>query len=166
MSPIVPDIFIMLSAVALLLALIALWQSLRGLFSQESWSVSVDASDDYPDRKSVAFERQRLQQSIEDIANERDMGKLSQSDFETLDRTLRAREKEMLELLDAGEQSIREQARRLIEDYVTRPIDRDEPRDENRVVAPKSCESCGAANDSDARYCKRCGNKLDGEVEA
>jgi hypothetical protein len=165
-SSIVPDIFIILSAAALLLALVAFWQSLRGLFSEDNRSASVDAPGGYPGRGTVLFERRKLQQTIEDIRSERDMGRLSQSDFDALNRELRDREKEILKLLDTDQQSTREQARKLIEEHLMPRFDRAESPSENRAAKPRTCDNCGERNDSDARYCKRCGDELDVEVEA
>lgn len=166
MSAIIPDIFIVLSAAALLLALGAFWQSLRGLFSEDNWSISVDAPGGYPGRGTVLFERRKLQQTIEDIRSERDMGRLSQSEFDVLDRALHDREREIQRLLDTDGQSIREQARLIIEEHLTRRIDSDEPGREERAGTPRTCNNCGTTNDSDARFCKKCGDKLDPGVEA
>jgi hypothetical protein len=161
-----PDVFIVLSAMALLLALVAFWQSLRGLFSEDTWSISVDAPGGYPGRGTVLFEHRKLLQSIEDIRSERDMGRLSQSDFDALNRSLRDREQEILKLLDTDQQSTREQARKLIDEHLMPRNEKAEPRSENRAAKPRTCDGCGERNDSDARYCKRCGEKLDVEVEA
>jgi hypothetical protein len=83
---------------------------------------------------------------------------------------LRARAMGLMRQLDAAQAAPRERIERELADRLSREAQRRPPRGvadstavEERAVAapaPVTCETCGTANDPDARFCKECGTRL------
>ena len=107
------------------------------------------------DRTRAALEREKMLalRSIKELEFDRAMGKVSESDWRDMSGRLRARAARLMRQLDAGagyrEQIERDLARRLGESSGRR-----EP-----ASAP-TCAACATVNETDARFCKSCGNKL------
>ncbi|MBN1655034.1 MAG: zinc ribbon domain-containing protein [Deltaproteobacteria bacterium] len=120
MSSIVPEIFVVLSAAALFIALVAFWRSLKILLSDESWTVSDRGFRGDPGVGTLMFELERVEQNFEEIRSEREIGGLSERDFAELNGALRQREKELRDLLEQDYQSARRKAAKLIEERLAR----------------------------------------------
>lgn len=169
-----PAFFIALSSVMILLGLAALWQSLRTVFAGGA-TVGLDTGPGLPERAALHAEKRTLLRAIKDIQFEREMGKLSDEDFERLDRAYRTRAKRVLALLDQdlepylvrAEREVREamgeegaaayrggKVRRKKRKKGTR---RRDPAPESMGIA---CPSCGALNDDDALHCKSCAARV------
>ena len=104
-------------------------------------------------RTRAALEREKALtlRSIKELEFDRAMGKVSDVDFAEMAARLRSKAAGLILRLDAGS-SYREQ------------IDRELAR-RRGVSAPATpnpgvCGGCGTANDSDARFCKQCGQGL------
>ena len=95
--------------------------------------------------------------AIKDLEFDRAMGKVSEQDFAEVGAGLRARAARILRQLDAGagyrEQIERDVAERLRAKGVTPPP--------LAVPLRGTCVSCGTVNDADARFCKRCGSRME-----
>src|SRR5262245_7860062 len=137
-------------------------------------------------RTRAALEREKLLtlRTIKELEFDRAMGKLSDADWQEMSTRLRARAARLMRQLDTAtgyrEQVERDLVKRLGEaDARLKPRDPLEPRagsqslereaSTERTVerealaereAARICESCSAANDADARFCKNCGTKL------
>jgi hypothetical protein len=95
--------------------------------------------------------------AIKDLEFDRAMGKVSEQDYAEVSTGLRMRAARIIRQLDAGagyrDQIEREVAERL----------------KSKGVAPGppptalrgTCASCGTVNDADARFCKRCGGRME-----
>jgi hypothetical protein len=94
--------------------------------------------------------------AIKDLEFDRAMGKVSEQDFAEVGAGLRTRAARILRQLDAGagyrEQIEREVAERLVAKGVPPP---------SRAPLRGTCPSCGTVNDADARFCKRCGGRME-----
>lgn len=169
-----PAVFIALAAVMLMLALAALWQSLRGVFGGGPEAYAVTGGG-LPERAALLEEKQTLLRAIKDIAFEREVGKISDEDFTRLDRAYRKRAKEVLRRLDQDLDPFLEKAERLValelgeEDdgpYRRGQTKRKKRRGKKGAGKRKKkpltqeCPSCGTANDLDAEHCKECGARL------
>jgi hypothetical protein len=118
-------------------------------------------------RARVALEREKalVLRSIKELEFDRAMGKLAPADFEEMSERLRARAMGLMRQLDASdaiprERIERELAERLARDAQRRPSRGGAGAGAARPAAVAICESCGTANDEDARFCKSCGTKL------
>jgi hypothetical protein len=90
--------------------------------------------------------------SIKELEFDRAMGKVSPQDFDEMALRLRARALGIMKQLDAGTSAYRE----LIEKELAVRLGKTAAA----VAAPGLC-TCGTRNDADARFCKRCGAKLE-----
>jgi hypothetical protein len=115
-------------------------------------------------RTRAAMEREKMLalRAIKELEFDRAMGKVSEEDWKEMSTRLRARAARLMRQLDAGEgyrsQIERELEKRLGDAAARAPADRN-------VVAPAAaservCASCSTVNDTDARFCKNCGNQL------
>jgi hypothetical protein len=165
MSSIVPHIFVVLSAAALSLALFSLWQSLRVLFLRGEGVYPVDERDSHLLSDTVTLEQRSIGQRLEDIRFERDMGRLSEQDFNGFDRDLRERDGAILESVEQSLRLVREEAQKLIAERLAQVSSkRIEPN--GRPSDPTNqCHRCRTENDLDAVYCKKCGDRLNNEAK-
>jgi hypothetical protein len=140
-------------------------------------------------RTRVALEREKMMalRSIKELEFDRAMGRLSDEDWREMSGRLRSRAARLMRQLDAGsgyrEQIEKDLAKRLAETTDARlPAPRSAEgkgsRSEESVngsrsesaatadtpsakaLAERVCPSCETANDTDARFCKGCGQRL------
>ncbi|MGF1467063.1 MAG: hypothetical protein ACFCGT_13100 [Sandaracinaceae bacterium] len=150
-----PAFFMALAAVTATLAFVALWQSLRAAFGAGPVGDGGLGSA-AGHRAALLDEKAALLRSIKDLALERDVGKVSEEDFQELDREYRLRAKEVLRQLDERvgphlEAAEKDVARAMAEAAESAPADEE---------APQACPACGIVNDPDARFCKGCAAPL------
>jgi len=167
MSNVLPILFIILAAIALVLTLLWLWQSVRHAFVHTlPGATSAVVS---PERAALLAEKQALLVALKDLEAERDAGKLSQADFGELNEQYRKRAREVLRSLDAMLAPHREAAKSLLHgspaSAASAPGSGSHAAS-SAAPAAVGCTSCGASNDSDAVFCKRCGTRLRSGVSA
>ena len=114
------------------------------------------------ERMRLDLEREKALtlRSIKELEFDRAMGKVSPQDFDEMAGRLRARALGIMKQLDAGSTAYRD----LIEKELAariggKPDLKVGPTGGGPVGARGQC-ACGTANDSDARFCKSCGTKL------
>lgn len=109
-------------------------------------------------RTHAALDREKslVLRSIKELEFDRAMGKVSDRDFAEMDRRLRARAARLIRQLDAGA-SYREQ----IEKEIARRVGESSQAPAALGESVKRCPACTTDNDSDARFCKRCGASLE-----
>ncbi len=113
MSDLLPWLFIIVAAAAMLVALGSLWLSLSlGLSDEPLGDVRAQLTSDA--RRALLTEKNALLQELRDIAFEHDAGKLSDQDFEELNQKLRAQARHVLHELDEGAEAFRREAEALI----------------------------------------------------
>jgi hypothetical protein len=159
----IPAVFIALAGVALILALIALWQSLRSAFGAVPEADGVRGAIRDVDVTDLEHEKNTLLRAIKDLAFERELGKISDADFERIDRGYRQRAKEVLRLLDGEIAPFMEQAEKLLEigpasskKKKKKAKQADEPKAD---VAPRfalKCPHCEAEIEREAVWCGSC----------
>ncbi len=125
-------------------------------------------------RAGLDREKALVLRSIKELEFDRAMGKVSDADFEEMGSRLRARAIALMKQLDEAGGGYRQ----IIEHELRARLGRAgatpaapaaivEPEQapeagvegEKAAVEP-SCPACGTTNDSDARFCKRCGHEL------
>jgi hypothetical protein len=120
-------------------------------------------------RAVLEREKMLVLRSIKDLEFDRAMGKVSSRDFDEMAGRLRARAISLMRQLDAGG-GYRELIERELKARVNHPAarsGRDKPAAPTAPLqaAARNCD-CGAPNDADAAFCKRCGLKLTTGVSA
>jgi hypothetical protein len=108
-------------------------------------------------RSRVALEREKalVLRAIKELEFDRAMGKIAARDFDEMVARLRARAVALMKQLDQAGPGYRELIEReLLARLGARP---------GPAVAggPPRCAACGTSNDEDARFCKRCGARLE-----
>jgi hypothetical protein len=117
-------------------------------------------------RTRAALEREKtlVLRSIKELEFDHAMGKVSDKDFAEMSARLRSRAAGLMRQLDAGsayrDQIEREIAKRVGQSPVARtvPGSRGEP---DKARPTRVCDGCRTENDSDAKFCKSCGAKLE-----
>lgn len=177
MGNVLPLFFTAVTGLCLVLVFYAVWRSLRVLVGR---GTSGDAGNaGATDRQRLLNEKQALLHGLRDLEQERDMGKVSQDDFETMNTRLRARAREVIKQLDAQVAPFRSKAEALVAEVArTQPST---PEPVATQAAPSStseaptplaasntpaCAKCQTVNEADAVFCKKCGNKLTDAGEA
>jgi len=122
-------------------------------------------------RTRAALEREKtlVLRAIKELEFDRAMGKVSEADFQDMGGRLRARAIRLIRQLDIGSAGYRE----LIEREVSARRQAGGRAQEAgaglnvlvqppaaQAAAPSMCARCGTVNDSDAKFCKQCGNQL------
>ncbi len=161
-----PIVLALSAAAMLLVALLALWQSLRAAFGAVDPSGTRWASESASaERQALLDEKESLLADIKDLEFEHQVGKISDTDFERLDRSLRARAKEVLRLLDEDLGPYRDRAEALVKEYLEKALGAVPYREKNEPAAEatSACPECGTANDPDAKFCKECAHRLEPE---
>jgi hypothetical protein len=105
-------------------------------------------------RARVTLERDKMLtlRAIKELEFDRAMGKMSEEDFKEMSGRLRARAGRLIRALDAGagyrDRIERDLAKRLGE------------KGQATADASRVCARCATVNESDAKFCKNCGEKF------
>ena len=105
-------------------------------------------------RVRTTLERDKMLtlRAIKELEFDRAMGKMSEEDFKEMSGRLRARAARLMRALDAGasyrDRIERDLAKRLGE------------RGQATADAARACARCTTVNETDAKFCKNCGEKL------
>jgi hypothetical protein len=140
--------------------------------------VAATAPDMVGGRTRAALEREKaaVLRAIKELEFDRAMRKVSEADFQDMSGRLRARAVGLIRQLDTGSAGYREIIERELSARVA--AIRNEPQAADAAGAAAgdldapplqpepanqalpACSRCGVLNDSDAQFCKQCGNKL------
>lgn len=153
-----PAFFVLVAAIMFLLALAALFQSLRTALGDPTADVGLRAT--LPERAALIDEKNALLRAIKDIAYEHAVGKLSDADFERLDRAYRHRAKEVLRKLDEDLAPYLERAEKIVEARLEGSSG-GKGKKRKKLGARRDCPSCGTSNAGDAVHCKECGARIE-----
>ena len=134
------------------LAAAGLYRMLAPLVSDEAASAVASISDRV--RNAIEREKALTLRSIKELEFDRAMGKVSEKDFDEMAGRLRARALALMRELDQGASTYRA----AIEHELNQRLSRKQsaPAASANIV----CGTCGAANDLDAAFCKKCGSKV------
>src|SRR5688500_15523053 len=140
----------------------ALYRTLAPLVGQDlGWR-----AEGLSESMRVVLEREKMLvlRSIKELEFDRAMGKLSAKDFDEMSARLRLRAMALIRQLDT-DGGYRELIERELKARVSVPSARStrdkrvKPAPAAPIAAGKACQ-CGATNDADAAFCKRCGLQL------
>ena len=130
------------------------------------------AAPDFADRTAIvggraraALEREKtlVLRAIKELEFDRAMSKVSDADFKEMSGRLRARAIVLMQQLDVALPGYREEIEReLAQRLGGGAAGVQAPPDRRDATAPEAaCPECAAVNDDDARFCKRCGARLE-----
>jgi hypothetical protein len=129
---------------------VAFHRSLLGFFGQNP------APPVRGERALARLEREKalVLRSIKELEFDRQMGKMSEADFNDIGGRLRARALALMQDIErAGDAEVDPPVTRgRASGIAGRPA---------TTRQTNACPDCGTANDADARFCKRCGQKLE-----
>lgn len=148
MAPL-PFFFAAGACIALLVSLFVLFRSLRAAFGSPSEG-HVLYSMESERREGLLDEKAALLRSIRDLEFERQMGKLSEEDFQRIDGKFRSRARQVLASLDDELRPYRDEAVRLLGSPVAM----------DSGASDRICRQCRTLNDDDAVFCKKCAAPL------
>ena len=112
-------------------------------------------------RAAVEREKTLVLRSIKELEFDRAMGKVSEADFEEMGRRLRARAIRLMKQLDIEAVDFLAVIERELHERLGRSP---EPAPASAGARERTCGTCQASNDVDARFCKACGAALSGAV--
>jgi hypothetical protein len=142
----------------LLAAILLVWHSLRSLAGDVTVDPRlVDVSPMGAAGTELRERKQRALRALKDIEQEHFVGKMDDSDFATLDAEYRTRAKDVIREIDATLDPYRAKAEALVKSHRARL--KEAPPAQARA-GERLCPSCDTANDTDAAFCKKCGEKL------
>lgn len=113
MERLLPFFFIAAAAMGLLACVSFLWSSLRHLFGADP-ALYVEQSSATRHRAELVTEKDLVLRSLKDLEFEREVGKLSDEDFQSADSEFRGRAKRILRDLDDDLREHKKKARQLI----------------------------------------------------
>lgn len=128
------------AAIAAGMVALALHRSVAGFFG-----LGQTAPPPVTARRTEILTREKalVLRSIKELEFDHATGKISDADFKDMDGRLRTRALALMQDLERAARAPVADAQRGV-----------------RVEARRTCASCGAENDEDARFCKNCGAKL------
>jgi zinc-ribbon domain len=153
-------------------------------FYRMLWPLASPEGDAAPEmvggRTRAALEREKTLalKAIKELEFDRAMRKVSEADWQEMTGRLRARAVRLIKQLDEGSAAYRElierelDARRRTAGLPVAPLAAPAAPDQagaaaipargaaSAVITATPCSHCGAANDPDAQFCKRCGIRL------
>lgn len=155
---------------ALFIVTVILALVVRPLFAARSERQTL-LDDNGEELENLLFERESLLSALRDIRFDRDMGKLSEDDFSTLDARYRARTVDVLKQLDAmdagadGEIDDEDTLDAWIEAEVRSRRAKDDDDESERATAGY-CSNCGTPLHADALFCSKCGTPVTADAHA
>ena len=163
-------VFMVLAATMMAAGLTSLWLSLRYVL-RGGPAIARGVGDGLPERGALEAEKRSLLRAIKDIQFDRELGKISESDFERLNKAYRRRAKRVLTLLDVDLEPFVARAEQEVAEAMGElpdgPHHKGEPgsrrRKKKRASAERGsilCWSCECKNDPDATFCKACAAPL------
>ena len=165
MNAILPWFFVALATTGLVFGVFLFWQSLR--YAVGSANIEAyDASMVLQNRQALLARKAALLREIRDLEFEHAAGKLSDIDFDALDRELRTQAKNVLQTLDTGAATFTEAAEELIAQHANRrsvapPTGPEQTQEAQRPSANSIvCPECTETNIGDDGFCQSCGARI------
>ena len=148
---------------ALLGAILLVWHSLRTLAGDADVDVGLELATTRAPTE-LSDKKQRALRALKDLEQEHALGKIDDVDYAALDADYRAQAKDLIREMDDSLAPFREKAESLVREHLEKhpvvveesPREEDDDDDDGVIECPK----CDTENDSDATFCKKCGEKL------
>jgi ribosomal protein L40E len=144
-----------------------LWSSLRVLSGDAPLPPELEELDRSAHSvDALAGRKKMLIRAIKDLENERDLGKLDDTDFEQLSSTYRAELKELLKRIDATLEPHRAKAEEVARAHLDKQPPEEKTPEETEKPTRTVCPKCQASNEPDAKFCKECATSLVEKTDA
>jgi hypothetical protein len=125
-----PALLMFLAVLALLVAVVSIWQSLRHAFGPAD-PLGARLGEASMERQTLEDEKAALLRSMADLKFEKQIGKIAEPDFERLDAGLRSRTREVMRILDDDVRPFRDKADTLIREHLDKVAPRHPYRSES-----------------------------------
>jgi hypothetical protein len=176
---------LVVAGTSLVVVIVFLWSSVQSLTGENP--MTLDEALTLAQPSAEQEQKRAVFRALKDLEYERSVGKISEGDFHELSARYRAEAKGLIarmdETLAAQRAAVETKLRRRLERAEStshsgpKPNRRRRPRDaapsQERAldaeleasgeVGANVCPSCGTRNDTDARFCKACGEAVGGE---
>jgi hypothetical protein len=155
-----PLVMLGLGGLTLVLAGIALWRVLDPLARAEGVARLAPRA---PLRmRELEREKQLVLKAIKEIEFDYQTRKVAEPDYKDMIERYRRRAMRLITEIEAGDNFKPLIERELRDRLAAQDAAGDLPKDDRKEAAadPAACPACGARNDEDAQFCKKCGGKL------
>jgi hypothetical protein len=157
-----PLVMLGLGGLTLVLAGIALWRVLDPLSRAET---AARLAPRAPVRmRELEREKQLVLKAIKEIEFDYQTRKVAEPDYKDMIERYRRRAMRLITEIEAGDNFKplieRELRDRLAAQDAAGEAPKDTAKDATATSEPTACPACGARNDEDAQFCKKCGGKL------
>ena len=153
---------LVLAAGALLGTIALLWASVRTLSGDAPLPADLEIlALQRRETDALAEQKRRVLRALKDLESEHAIGKIDEADYQTFVARYREEAKAIMRQMDLAASPARAEAERLARDYLAgrglgsknEDVKSDGPVPPERV----GCPGCGASNEADAAFCKKCG---------
>lgn len=153
---------LVVAAFLLMLVLAVGYGAVDALFSSHD---AAEAAAGTLQHEMAALQREKasILQVLRDLEVERDLGKVSAQDFESLDRQFRDQAIAVMKRIDQDLAAYRKKAEALIARRLGQ-APQGEVAKRGEMAGPVLCASCGAKLDPDSVFCKKCGTKVQADA--
>ena len=153
---------LVLASGALLGTIALLWASVRTLSGDAPLPIDLEALaarrhgvDD------LAEQKHRVLRALKDLESEHALGKIDDADYGSFVAKYRDEAKTVMRQMDLEVAPLRETAERMAREYLeTRRLGLEPAPSPAPVDSRPACGSCGASNEPDAAFCKKCGSAM------
>lgn len=157
-----PLVVLGLGGMTLVLAAFALYRVVDPLLSTRSAGAATGPQAPVHLRE-LERDKQLVLKAIREIEHDYQMRKISEPDYKEMLQRYRTRAMRIIRELDAGDnyrQLIEEELKTRLAAMASAPAPAAEKAAPVAATATATCRSCETANDPDALFCKKCGNKM------
>jgi hypothetical protein len=155
-----PLVVLALGGMTLVLAGVALWRVLDPLSRAGAERAAHEAAPRSTGRlKELEREKQLVLKAIKEIELDYQMRKIAEGDYKEMIERYRARALRLISELEAGD-NFRPLIERELRDRIAAADAAPMDAAPGGAKEAGACPSCGAHNDDDAQFCKKCGGKL------
>ncbi len=158
---------LVLASGTLLGAIALLWASIRTLSGDAPLSVGLATATTRSSSDGLAEEKRRILRALKDLESERALGRIDDADYDLFVARYRDQAKSVMREMDLQLTPMREEAERVARQYLEKheivPADLGAAPALERPLSQSSrlaCSACGASNEHDAAFCKKCGAAL------
>jgi hypothetical protein len=162
-----PTVVLWLAFAMLSAAVLLFWEALRLVLDPAQAGDVDDGDDDGAALAALDARKRAALQALRDLEFERSIGRLGEDDHRALEAQYREEARAAMRAIDEGIGPWRARAEAMLaaaEGAVAEP-GVEKPVPEAEVAKPvAACPKCATANDDDAVFCKRCGERMKAEA--
>jgi hypothetical protein len=152
-----PLVVVGLGGMTVVLAAVALWRVLDPL--SRGGQAQAAAPRAAGRLREIEREKQLVLKAIKEIELDYQMRKIAEVDYKEMVERYRARALRLISELEAGD-NFRPLIERELRDRLAAAPAATTAAPPETSATPAACPACGAHNDDDAQFCKKCGGKL------